>query len=231
MNIIFISSIIIFGYSTSAQDCLSIQASLSQKVENEGFHRKIRWLLEVTHPKNEDLKNNKCSFVLHLEVPSGAFVNPDQLASLNRKHILYSFLNDSVDVELAEHEAGKHNVFAFLQVENFERVTLELPIHLRYQRAQIGGGFGKVILPKPSLLVRCSQKIRKLCQQNNFLGPCDYKAATPCRWKNITYTPLFENAELLVPLGNLDDYPIVSIVSLLIGCVGCIYILSVLTGR
>lgn len=43
------------------------------------------------------------------------------------------------------------------------------------------------------------------------------------------FLQLFEEAEMYVPIGDLDDYPIVSVVTLLLGCAGCIYVLSVLS--
>lgn len=40
---------------------------------------------------------------------------------------------------------------------------------------------------------------------------------------------LFEDSELYVPIGDQDDYPLVSVVTLLLGCFGTIYILSLLS--
>lgn len=49
------------------------------------------------------------------------------------------------------------------------------------------------------------------------------------RMNLMIFLQLFDEVELFVPVGDLDDYPLVSIVTLLLGCAGCIYILSILS--
>lgn len=45
-----------------------------------------------------------------------------------------------MNVETPEHESDSHVVYVFLK-GNIEDETITLPIHLRYQRAQITGGY------------------------------------------------------------------------------------------
>ncbi|KAL3269722.1 hypothetical protein HHI36_008782 [Cryptolaemus montrouzieri] len=210
-------------------ECIPLDVLLTQNIGNLGFHRNLNWLLEIVQPNPETLSDNECSFVMQLEMPQGAFVNPDQLGDLQRTESLKTFIEGNVDVELIDHEATNHTVYVFIDSNEENRVSITIPFHLRFQTAQITGGYGKASIPKPILFVRCLHKKRKLCEGASILAPCDHNGQKSCRWNVVKYRSLFETGELLVPVGNLDDHPIVSIVSLAIGCIGCIYILSVLS--
>ncbi|KAK9887945.1 hypothetical protein WA026_000244 [Henosepilachna vigintioctopunctata] len=159
-------------------------------------------------------------------MPPSVFVNPDELADLQRLGILKTFIGEFVDIELTEHEATNHTVYIFIETDDFSKVSLTLPFHARYQRSQISGGYGKAVLNKPRLLVRCLQKKEKLCEKFSTEAPCDFRGDEKCQWFDIKYKSLLEVNEMLVPVGDLDHYPLVSIVTLSIGCMGCIYILS-----
>nr|CAH7760249.1 unnamed protein product [Callosobruchus chinensis] len=158
------------------------------------------------------------------------FVNPDELAELNRTQKLQILLDGNVDTEAPAHEASEHTVYIYLNGHNIERLSVKIPVHLRYQRGQITGGYGKVPLSKPSLLVWCPKQLSIVCGRGlKVEAPCDETFSKICIWKNQTYQALFDDVELFVPVGDLDDYPLVSIVTLLLGCAGCVYILSILS--
>ncbi|XP_044758465.1 phosphatidylinositol-glycan biosynthesis class X protein-like [Coccinella septempunctata] len=213
----------------SDTDCLSFDVLLTQTIDNTGFHREFKWLLEITKPVRDVISEYKCSFIVQIDMPQGAFVNPDQLSDLQRMGILKAVIDGFVDVEQIEHEASNHTVNIFIETDDYTKVPIVLPFHLRYQRAQISGGYAKVTLPKPNLLARCSQKLKKFCSRKSVLAPCGLNSLKKCRWMNLTYKALFNIDEVQVPVGDLDHYPLVSIVSLLIGCFGCIYVLSLLS--
>jgi len=88
------------------------------------------------------------------------------------------------------------------------------------------GGHGKVILNTPLLLVHCPKEV--ICGNHKTVSaPINSKEAeTFTVWKNISYKAHFDEVELLVPIGNLDHYPFVVVISCILGCAGCIYILS-----
>ncbi|KAJ8929855.1 hypothetical protein NQ314_017459 [Rhamnusium bicolor] len=185
-------------------ECLKLDVSITQKVENEGFHREIRWLIETLSPSKEIWINSGCKLCLRLVV--------------------------SPDVEAPAHEATEHTVYIYLNNTSIDRISINLPVHLRYQRSQITGGYGKVPLQKPSLLTWCPGTVSEICGRGlKVEAPCSETAQNICVWKNLSYQALFDEVELFVPVGDLDDYPLVSIVTLLLGCAGCIYILSVLS--
>lgn len=187
-------------------------------MDNEGFHRELKWLLE------RGPTSLQCKLLIRLDVSPEMFLNPDQIADLNRLGQLSVLIDGEVDVEAPAHLATGH--IAYIFVPPFEeKVSLNIPFHLRYQRAQISGRYGKVIVNKPSILALCPQS----CSRSEVKAPCDLTNRVLCDWNNVTYQALFDEVELFVPVGDLDDYPLVSIVTLLLGCAGCIYTLSVLS--
>ncbi|KAJ8937270.1 hypothetical protein NQ318_005668 [Aromia moschata] len=211
-------------------ECLTLDISITQKVEYEGFHRDIKWLVEILHPSKESWLSLSCNLALRLDISSGMFVNPDEVADLKRMGKLLTYVDGNVDVEAAAHEATEHSIYVYLNNSQIDKLSVKLPVHLRYQRSQITGGYGKIPLAKPSLLTWCPANDTKICGRGlKVEAPCDAEALTLCVWKNQTYQALFDEVELFVPVGDLDDYPLVSIVTLLLGCAGCIYILSVLS--
>lgn len=48
------------------------------------LYRDVNWLFEIISPDILEVVEHKCSFVLRLNVNEGMFVNPDQIADLNR---------------------------------------------------------------------------------------------------------------------------------------------------
>ncbi|KAF5270266.1 hypothetical protein FQA39_LY18882 [Lamprigera yunnana] len=219
-----------FTVARLEQTCIDLKLSMSQKVENEGFHRDINWLIESLTVGNEEWKNSNCKVSLLLDVPPEMYVNPDELFDLNRTGQISAYVEGDVNVETPAHESKEHKVYVFLKDYNIEKASVQLPVHLRYQRAAIAGGFGKVNLIKPTILVLCPIAGRELCgEHQKIVAPCDDASQHMCVWNNITYQALFDDVQLFVPIGDLDDYPVVAIITLLLGCVGSIYILSLLS--
>ncbi|KAG5882663.1 hypothetical protein JTB14_024472 [Gonioctena quinquepunctata] len=157
---------------------------------------------------NSFQSESDCKFVLRQDVPNGMFVNPDEIAELIRKRKLSSYVHGSIDIEAPAHEAKDHIVYIYLNSTGIERTSIVLPIHLRYQRIWCSGSLNKV----------CGRELK-------IEAPCDESNQNVCIWKNLTYQALFDEVELFVPVGDLDDYLVVSLVTLFLGCAGCIYIL------
>ncbi|CAG9773973.1 unnamed protein product [Ceutorhynchus assimilis] len=212
----------------SEKDCINLDVTITQKIENLGFHRDLNWLVET---QNLDPKTSACSVALKLNIGQGMFVNPDQVDDLRRLKKLDAIIDGIVDIEAPAHEATKHTVYIFLNgTQLLDKIALKLPIHLRYQRSLIGG-HGKVILNKPWLLVRCPNSI--ICGKDRKVSaPISSKEAESfVVWKNISYKAQFDEMELLVPVGNLNDYAYVAIITCILGCAGCVYILSLTTAE
>lgn len=65
-------------------ECFNLDVSITQKIDNEGFHREFGWLIEATSPSKQKWISSGCKLALRLEITPGMFVNPDQVAELNR---------------------------------------------------------------------------------------------------------------------------------------------------
>lgn len=199
--------------------CKSLNVSLTQKIDNEGFHRQLNWLLE------RGPKSVHCKLAIRLDISKEMYMNPDEIADLNRLNISEILIDRDVDIEAPAHLAEEHTAYIYIP-PFLDKVSFNIPFHLRYQKAQISGGFGKVPVNKPTILAICPQS----CSNTEIRAPCDTRNyRVMCAWDNVSYQALFDEMELMVPVGNLDDYPLVSIITLLLGCAGCIYTLSVLS--
>lgn len=200
---------------TTSPNCENLSISISQKIENQGFHRQICWTIEQT--------SSTCPIIIQWNVNKEIYVNPDQIFDLNNQNRGENLIQieGEVNTEAAAHEASEHKVYVFLPQKN--KISVNIPFHLRYQRARIGGGFAKVPIQKPSVLTNCD------CAGNEVEAPCYFNGIEKCVWKNITYKALFSETDLGVPVGDLDDYPLVAIVTLFLGCAACIYTLSILS--
>lgn len=227
LNILLLSLLGLVS-GTNNSNCTTVEVSITQRIDGEGFHRSIDWLIEATTPSTIDWLASKCQLVLRVEVPLGMFVNPDQLIEIKS---LKWLLDGVVDVEAPAHESQSHLVYIYLDSSQFERATVALPVHMRYQRAQITGGYGKVPFSKPSLLIWCPKGLESICGRGlKVEAPCNHLSLDNiCIWRNFTYEAHFDDVDLFVPVGDLDHYPLVSIVTLLLGCAGCIYVLSILS--
>lgn len=212
-----------------AQKCFKPDVMITQNVENEGFHRDIKYLIEFSNENTNILLSSGCKVALKQDVPRGLFVNPDQIADLIRIRKISAHIDGKINVESPMHLSEPHAIIIYSTNDTFSRIQLQLPIHLRYQRAQISGGFGKVELPKPSLLVHCPEGSILCGRSQKFQAPCSHAEVNTCMWSNISFKAITNDIETLVPVGDLDHYPIVSIVTFLVACAGCIYILSVLS--
>ncbi|KAJ8980975.1 hypothetical protein NQ317_013429 [Molorchus minor] len=230
---VFIVLIVIFMQSScinSDTECLKLDVSITQKVENEGFHRGSVAIRNSASTKRTMDPYTGCKLVLRLYISAGMYVNPDEVAELSRTRKLLIYIDGSIDVELPAHEATGHTVYVYLNNTAIGRVSVNLPVHLRYQRSHITGDLAKYLWKSPACWFGALTACLEYGKGLKVEAPCDETAKSICIWKNLTYQSLFDEVELFIPVGDLDDYPLVSIVTLLLGCAGCIYILSILSG-
>lgn len=85
-----------------AQKCFKPDVLITQNVENEGFHRyslklrlkkkkiittlcrDIKYLIEFSDENTQILLSSACKVALKQNIPSGLYINPDQIADLIR---------------------------------------------------------------------------------------------------------------------------------------------------
>lgn len=85
------------------------------------------------------------------------------------------------------HHSESHYLYMYSNV-NDSRIHFEIPIHLRYQRPQISGDYGKVEFDYPSLLFRCKNN-KDICGKK-VMAPISSSKNITTVWKNVTYEPV-----------------------------------------
>ncbi|XP_030751763.1 phosphatidylinositol-glycan biosynthesis class X protein-like [Sitophilus oryzae] len=211
------------------EKCINLDINIIQNIEKQGFHRNMVWLIDSHIPDEKLWTEASCKVALMLDIPVEMYVDPDQMNDFHRIGKLEVFIDGKVNIETVAHQSTTHRVFIYLNKFILNSKHIEtLPIHLRYQKSHLGG-YGKVPLSKVNFLVNCVE--HKVCgNYQEIRAPKkrqDVDSVIP--WQNITYKGHFDVLELSVPIGNLEHYPFVVIITYLVGCAGCIYILSILT--
>ncbi|ENN71154.1 uncharacterized protein LOC109544648 [Dendroctonus ponderosae] len=216
------------------EECIPLNVLIIQKVENLGFHRDLNWFIETRDLNPDKWLNSSCNVTLKIDVGKGVFVNPDQADDLKRLGKLDILINGTVDVEVPAHEGKSYSVYIYLNRTEFLRsINVKLPIHLRYQRSLLGG-HGHVTLSKPQLLVHCPGSNKIICGKNTkIMAPVSSEEPNNIKvWKNVLYYQgELGVMELEVPIGNLNDYSYVSVITCILGCAGCIYIISLMSAK
>ncbi|KAK9506740.1 hypothetical protein O3M35_008617 [Rhynocoris fuscipes] len=219
-------SIIIF-YSFIVKAEVKNSALLSWSLENKGFHRNIRYKLEIQD-------NNTCKeyqTIIKQVIPSSLYVNKDQLEDLSRLGKVTAIVNDFIDIEQPEDVSTSHDVLLFGSFEETAQYTVSsniyLPVHLRYHLPQVGGGFRSTILPLPKVYVKPCEFSSNSTSKDVTMLPCSADSIKSCLYHLLPYKINDDTLEVLIPVGNSDHYDIVLIITHLITIGGALYIYTV----
>ncbi|XP_077289748.1 phosphatidylinositol glycan anchor biosynthesis class X [Arctopsyche grandis] len=210
--------------------CDHIHARVSQNVLNDGFHREIKYTINLSEQKGLDVwSHGACRLTLEQILPSGAYVNADELQDMRRLNKVHACPVGDVDVEKPKHMSRPITVHMYSLV-NSSRLSITLPIHLRYHRAKSKGGYEAVRIKNPWILLRCPNNVFKLCESTDtIVAPCAACSQHKCSWHNITTKSLTSPLEMVVPVGDLNDFTNVALVTFFVSFIGCFYIISVLS--
>ncbi|XP_003376268.1 putative transcription initiation factor TFIID subunit 5 [Trichinella spiralis] len=158
------------------------------KITGDGFHRQLSNFIYLSSMNR--LVN--CSVVYRVTVPSGAYLDVDQMPASIR-NMFYSYKPFFVEAPawtsvdqtvLIESSKRMYNAFIFEDV-------IEFPIHFRYQKPTKGGLIVKVRFYAPDVLLRCLDP--KFLDLLNFTGGADDSrlVEAPCNfYYNYTSTLL-----------------------------------------
>lgn len=98
----FFINLLCISICYAGNECFKLETSITQKVEHEGFHRcfecsqwnsvllstfncrELRWLIESSPSSKASWIHASCRLSLQLQVSNGMYVNPDEVAELNR---------------------------------------------------------------------------------------------------------------------------------------------------
>jgi hypothetical protein len=117
----------------------------------------------------------------------------------------------TVDIEASEKDAVPHSVRVYSglnRTENLLSASLTLPFHIRYHRPVPHGGYSKVQLGAPSLLLHCQNGMQ--CVQGERIHvPCMPCSQELCQWINLAYKTVSE-IEIIVFRPSKADQVVMS---------------------
>ncbi|XP_029471026.1 phosphatidylinositol-glycan biosynthesis class X protein [Rhinatrema bivittatum] len=176
------------------------EVTLTREVLNDGFHRDLISKMElgaiIEHTAD-------CRVMIKERLPSGLYVDPYQLASMQQHNVTEVLILDSIDVEAPEYLSMEHTLFVYAKPDPkcagcFSAVV---PIHIRYHQPSEEREEALVILPSPQLLVRCkTDLLLEMCHMHLEDAPCSVRDKTACHWTDVTFKPVPE-VVLQVPVG------------------------------
>uniref|UniRef100_A0A671FBI4 Phosphatidylinositol-glycan biosynthesis class X protein n=1 Tax=Rhinolophus ferrumequinum TaxID=59479 RepID=A0A671FBI4_RHIFE len=209
---------------------------LKQEVLKDGFHRDL--VIKVKLGESiEDLQT--CLLLIKHYIPSGLFVDPYELASLQERNIAEAVMvSENYNIEAPSYLSKESEVLVYAREDSqcincFQAV---LPVHYRYHRPHSKDGETSIVLNNPDLLMYCDQAgsigmirisfaafgkalefpILKCWAQSEVAAPCALKNKDICKWSNMKYKSVYRNVTLQVPVGLTIHTPLVCSVTLLI---------------
>ncbi|XP_021934396.1 phosphatidylinositol-glycan biosynthesis class X protein isoform X2 [Zootermopsis nevadensis] len=192
-NVLFVEWILIIQLAfcilsvVRCNEICEIHATVIRRIENEGFHRDIHSLVEIVTGYFTLLDD--CVMILEETMPSGLYVNPDQLADMRRFRQVQACPVGMVDIEASQKDSLPHSVYVYSSLnrtENLLSASLTLPFHVRYHSPTPHGGYSMVQLAAPSLLLHC-QNDMQCVQGKRIHAPCRPCGSDLCQWVNLTY--------------------------------------------
>ncbi|KAG8225939.1 hypothetical protein J437_LFUL005976 [Ladona fulva] len=222
MGDVFLVALILFSSIVKAQPERPL-IFVEREIENVGFHRDLETSFEMKMLPHDF---NDCIWAVRQNIPSGIYVDPDQLKDIERLNLTRHtmIIIGHVKVEAPQHKSEPHDLLIFI-AENFskqKKIVVKFPFHLRYHKAVSGGGYAEVKIRKPQLLVKCdrlslsTEKVRVFCFPN---------ATEECNWNVVAHNEV-EDIILQVPVGNSDHDTLVAAVTVMVIIMGCIAIIS-----
>ncbi|NXJ12851.1 PIGX protein, partial [Odontophorus gujanensis] len=190
---------------------------VSQELLKEGFHRELLLKAELDAAGRGA---GGCTVAARTRLPSGVYVDPYELASLQRHNVTKAVLiPDAVDVEAPEYSSTELTAVLYLQPDPhcshcFRAV---LPVHGRYQRPTGSGEDALVALRGAEIVVCCcDEHLSPECwQPAEVEAPCLGNKDHLCQWYSTTHQPEDEELILQVPVGRTQHSFLVCVVTLL----------------
>lgn len=227
---------------------------LRRSVEKSGFHRDLSSSISVQAELLTNVENSReisCLLLFTETIPSGAYVDPYQIASLRPFRGPDAIVRDKVDIEKPEYMSEPLTVEIFTRLYRtgeFWISNYTLPVHLRYHATSETEDFALVSFIRPEVAVRCWNTTTKL-QINGYTGTvagvksstCSSDSNQLCDWTVIETTAVCDDQLIVpginddlkhhcqqegiavsVPVGRANDYYLVTLVTLLFTVGGCL---------
>lgn len=197
------------NHTDNISSCLKSNVSVNHRVSNEGFHRKLH--ITVTFESTKGFTRN-CSLYVKQNLTNRVYIIPYEIIDIN----------DIIVVGNVDFEKPTPTI-VYISEHNITRLiyAYEFPIHLRYQEAQINGGYSTATIPSPTILLRCGDN-----------SICGWKESVPMSsGSNLYFTiietkPETDDIILMVPIGDSQLLETVTTLTVISAFGGCYYLLS-----
>ncbi|XP_072516107.1 phosphatidylinositol-glycan biosynthesis class X protein [Salminus brasiliensis] len=174
---------------------------LSVNVGKRGFHRELMY--EVKHdPTPHFIKT-----LLVQRLPSGVYMDQYQLASLKEDTGLEVLLDSAVSLEDPAYVSPAFSALVYLSPAA-GMLQAAVPVHGRYHRPSGSGGWERVTIERPRLLLRAES-----CATETLLtdlphrvvkAPCTVHNQSLCSWLEIQTLQVSGSVSLELPVGDLS---------------------------
>ncbi|XP_074227075.1 phosphatidylinositol-glycan biosynthesis class X protein [Camelus bactrianus] len=191
---------------------------LRQEVLKDGFHREL--LIKVKFGESiEDLQT--CRLLLRQYIPTGLFVDPYELASLQERNITEAMMvSENFNIEAPNYLSKESEVLIYVRQDSqcIDCFQAFLPVHYRYHRPHSKDGETFIVVNNPELLMYCDQEfpILKCWAQSEVTAACALNSKDICQWNNMKYKSVYKNVTLQAPVGLTIHTSLVCSVTLLI---------------
>ncbi|CAK4631007.1 unnamed protein product [Aphanomyces euteiches] len=182
-------------------------------VSGSGFHQLLHVNVQLSHT------DNTCRLLIEQPFPTTAYADMDELRRMERFNA-FQVIAFAKHIEIERPSAlSSEHVVAFVLPLSSTNLTVDVPIHFRYQFPSNQTLYRPVHLVAPSLYLHCesdptSTDLRTLGIPNN---PDTY-------WKRVTLNRPVQGLTLQIPVGNLNDGRFVTAVTLFVSVLGCLFI-------
>ncbi|XP_029053693.1 uncharacterized protein LOC114881164 isoform X1 [Osmia bicornis bicornis] len=196
--------------------CETINANVESRIEGEGFHRSLKYQI------NFDNQILGCYVSIYLELPSGLYVNVNELSNLRSLRVNTACLIGETNIDMFSEKAEiqKVTVCSFL---NDIQCIMKLPVHQRYQYASKNNRYVNITLPKPKLLLGCRKRIKEYrISKIDLCSPCTKLIP---KWREIPYIMHTEHV-WIIPAGDTMILPTVTYTTLLLTILCTIYLMQ-----
>lgn len=198
------------NHTDDIPSCFKYNVSVNHRVSNEGFHRKLH--ITVKFESAKGLTGN-CSLHVKQNLTNRAYINPYEINDI--------IVVGDVDVEKSSQDSDP--TIVYISEHNITRLryAFEIPIHLRYQEAEMNGGYSKATIPPPTILLRCGDN-----------SICGWKETVPMSSGSNPYFTIIETKPetgdiiLMVPVGDSQLLETVTTLTVICAFGGCYYLLS-----
>lgn len=232
---------------------LAYTPQLRRSVGKSGFHRELSTSIKFLKSElfdAEDTEGISCGLLFTEVIPSGAYVDPYQIASLKLFGGPDAVVKDKVDIEKPEYLSQPHTVEIFTKLHNdqeFWHSNYTLPIHLRYHATSDVEEFATVTFNTPEVAARCWNtatgqphgSVNSGTRQKSAF--CSSDSQQLCEWTvletavecedhfivagDLKSTPCQQDSiSVRVPVGRSSDYNLVTSITLLFTVGGCLFL-------